>query len=163
MLALLMIVIHVLAVFWLVAGIVGRDVCYWRAARAGDLVNLKTLVSLAGFFEGASVRPMTLVVLVTGLAAAFMRGYPVVGLNGGGGPYWVHAALGIYLSIVPVIVFVFLPKGRLYRVALAEAESRGEVTAALRNTIEDPVVGAARTYELVMVGVLTYLMVVQPF
>ena len=41
--------------------------------------------------------------------------------------------------------------------------ARGEVTPALRAAINDPLVGAARGYEIVMVGVLAWLMIAQPF
>ena len=157
------VVLHVLSVLWLVAGVVGRDACYWQAVRVADLPALKTLASLASVFEKASVRPATFVVLLTGLAAAAARGYPILGVLRGEGPYWVPAALLIYLSVIPVIAFVFLPRGRVYRAALGDAEARGEVTAALRRALADPVVGAGRAYELGMVGVLTYLMVAKPF
>ena len=163
MLATPIVVLHVLSVLWLVAGVVGRDACYLHAARAADLPALRTLASLASFFEKVSVRPATFVVLLSGLAAAGARGYPILGFLHGEGPYWVPAALVIFLSIIPVIAFVFLPQGRLYRVALAEAEARGEMTEALRRAIADPAVGAGRAYEVAMVGVLTWLMVAKPF
>jgi hypothetical protein len=37
------------------------------------------------------------------------------------------------------------------------------VTQALRRAIADPAVGAARAYEIAMVGVLSFLMIVKPF
>src|SRR5215471_833302 len=133
MVGLVAVVLHVLTVFWLVAGIVGRDACWWHA------------------------------VLVTGLAAAGLRGHSLFGFLRGEGPVWPFAALLIYLSIIPLIVLVFLPKGRVYQAALVEAESRGEVTSALRAAIEDPAVAAARGYEFVMIAVLAFLMIVKPF
>jgi hypothetical protein len=159
----LLVVVHVWAVFWLGAGTVGRDACYFHAARAQDLPALRTLAGLGGIFDRAFVRPATFVVLVTGLIAAWIRGWPVLGFLQGANVNWVLVALLIYLSVIPLIVFVFLPKGRVYRRILGEAEARGEVTPQLRRAIEDPLVGAARVYEIVMIGVLAFLMVARPF
>ena len=72
-------------------------------------------------------------------------------------------ALLIYLSVIPLIVFVFLPKGRVYRKALKEAVARDEVTPELRAAINDPLVGAARAYEIVMDGALVFLMLTRNF
>jgi p-aminobenzoyl-glutamate transporter AbgT len=160
---LLFVVVHVLSVLWLVSGVVGRDVCWWHAARATDLDALRHIAALAHVFDERAVRPSTFVVLVTGLLAVHMRGYPFLAFMRGEGPAWPFTALLIYLSIVPVIVFVFLPKGRAYREALTEAESRGELTARLRGAIEDPAVRAARGYEMLMIVVLVFLMVAKPF
>ena len=159
----LIVVVHVLAVFWLVAGIVGRGACYRQAARTSDLGALRTLVGLGGVFERAMVRPATFVVLLTGLLAAWLRGLPILGFLQGASLNWVLAALVIYLSIVPVIVFIFLPKGHVYRVALEEATEAGRVTPQLLAALDDPLVGAGRAYEIVMVVTLAYLMIMKPF
>ena len=163
MIGVIAVVLHVLTAFWLVAGIIARDVCWWHAARAADLATLRPIAAIASFFDRRAVQPGSFVVLVTGLAATGMRGYKMLAFVRGEGPAWPFAALLIYLSIIPVIVFVFLPKGRVYRVALAEAESLGQVTSALRAAIADPAVMAARGYEFAMIAVLAFLMIVKPF
>ena len=73
------------------------------------------------------------------------------------------AAPLIYLTIVPVIVFVFLPRGRLYHAALEDAVTVGRITPRLRAALHDPLVRAARVYEIAMVVALAYLMIVKPF
>src|SRR5262245_43110366 len=108
MLSVMAVVVHVLTVLWLVAGVVGRDFCWALAARVKDLDSLRIIAETAGGFERAMVRPATFVVLLTGLFAAWQRGWPILGFLQGGGENWVLAALLVYLSIVPVIVFVFL-------------------------------------------------------
>ena len=163
MLGHLAVAIHVLFVFWLVAGIVGRDTCYRQAERATDLSALRTMVELGSRFELTMVRPATFAVLVAGLIAAWARGWPILGFLQGGASNWVLAALLIYLSIVPVIVFVFIPRGKIYRQLLTAATAEGAITPALRAALADPAVHAARSYEIVMVAVLTWLMVSRPF
>ena len=158
----LLVVVHVGSVLWLVAGILGRDVCYRQAGRTDDLAALRTMAALGSTFELGFVRPATFVVLVTGLIAAWIRGWPILGFLQGAPTNWVLVSLLIYLSVIPIIILVFIPKGLIYRKALEDADERGEVTPALRATINDPVVGAARAYELVMIGALVVLMVTKP-
>jgi hypothetical protein len=155
--------IHVLLVFWLVAGIVGRDRCYRMAARTDDLQRLIWLVELGGMFERGMVRPATSAVLFAGLIAAWARGWPILGFLQGGSSNWVLVSLLIYLSIIPVIAFVFVPRGRVFRAALDEARGLGQETPRLKAALGDRVVAAARVYELVMVAVLAGLMVTRSF
>ena len=163
MLPVMAVVVHVLTVLWLVAGVVGRDFCWALAARVQDLGSVRTMAQTAGNFERAMVRPATLIVLLTGLFAAWQRGWPILGFLQGGAENWVLASILIYLSIVPVILFVFLPRGRIYHRALEAASARGTVTPELRAAINDPFVRAARGYEVLMVATLVLLMVAKPF
>jgi len=158
----LVVVLHVLAVFLLVGGIVARDTLYGRAARSDDLAAIAGLVANGALFEGL-VRASSGAVLVLGLAAAAARGWPILGFLQGAPVNWVLAALLIYLTIIPLIVFVFLPRGRVFRRVFEEAQTAGRVTPELRLALNDPVVNAARTWEIVMIVVLTALMVLKPF
>lgn len=155
--------IHVLIVFWLVAGILARGRCYALAARTEDLERLKFLIEMGGHFEQTMVRPATFAVLVAGLIAAWVRGWPILGFLQGGGSNWVLVSLVIYLSIIPVIVFVFIPRGKIFRAAFDEAKALGQVTPRLKAALGDPVVAAAHSYELLIVAVITALMVTRSF
>ena len=155
--------IHVLFVFGLVAGIIGRDRCYQRAARTEDLKKLEWLIEMGGSFELGMVRPGTFAVLVAGLIAAWARGWPILGFLQGGTVNWVLVSLLIYLSIIPVIVFVFIPRGKVFRLALDDAKVRGQVTPELRAALADPAVAAARAYELIIIAALAGLMVTRSF
>jgi uncharacterized membrane protein len=163
MLANLIVYVHVLTVFWLIAGIVGRDVAHRHAARTSELGRLRALIDLGGLMERGMVRPATLAVLLAGLAAAWVRGWPILGFLQGGNVNWVLASLLLYLSIIPMIVLVFVPRGKVFRAALDEASALGQVTPRLTAALKDPAVEAARAYELVVVATLTWLMVSKPF
>lgn len=154
---------HILSVLWLVAGIAGRGVCTGLAGRTDDLNAVRTLMTAASAFEIGMVRPSTLFVLVTGLITAHLGGWPILGYLQGASVNWVLAALVIYLSIIPVIVFIFVPRGRIYHKALQEAIACGAVTPELRAALHDPAVRFARLYEMTMVLVITFLMVIKPF
>lgn len=155
--------IHVLSVFWLVSGIIGRDRCFNAARVTDDLSRLVWLVELARGFERTMVRPATLVVPLAGLSAAWARGWPILGFLQGSPINWVLTALLIYLTIIPVLVFVLIPRGRIFRVALEEAKSLGRVTPALQASLADRAVAAARAYEILMIGAITAIMVTRSF
>jgi uncharacterized membrane protein len=159
-LGILIVVVHVLTVFLLVGGILARDVTQWQAARTSDLSRLRHYMDLAHSFD-MLVRVMTGWVLVAGLGAAWARGWPILGLHHG--PHWVLAAMLIYLTIIPWIVFVFVPGGKAFRAALADAVLKNDVTPALKAALANPKVKAARLYELSMIVVLTWLMIARPF
>ena len=61
-----LVMVHIWSVLGLVAGIVGRDMCYRQAGRTDDLAALRTLAALGGPFDRAFVRPATFLVLLTG-------------------------------------------------------------------------------------------------
>jgi hypothetical protein len=94
------------------------------------------------------VRPGGLAVLLSGLAAAAMRGWPILGFLQGGASNWVLAALLVYLTLIPVIVLVFVPGLAAYEKALEQAHAAGAITPALKAALADPVVARARVYEL---------------
>ena len=100
---------------------------------------------------------------MAGLIAAWVRGWPILGFLQGGGSNWVLVSLVIYLSIIPVIVFVFIPRGKIFRAAFDEAKALGQVTPRLKAALGDPVVAAAHSYELLIVAVITALMVTRSF
>jgi len=102
-------------------------------------------------------------VFIAGLIAAWARGWPILGFLQGGTVNWVLTAIVIYLSIVPVILFVFIPRGKVFRAAFDEAVALGQVTPRLTAALKDPAVESARTYELVMIVTITVLMIAKPF
>lgn len=163
MLSGLAVVVHVAMVLWLVAGILGRDRCYSQAAITDELSVLQTMVRLGSIFETTMVRPGTTAVLISGLIAAWARGWPILGFLQGAPVNWVLASLLLYLTAIPLIMFVFIPRGKVYRAALNEAIERGAVTDRLRAALRDPVVEAARAYEVGMVVALVFLMITKPF
>ena len=163
MIASLIVVLHVLSVFWLVAGILGRGAAHALALKASDLGQLEARHEIASFFERASVRPASFVVLATGLLAAWLRGWPPFGILQGSPIQWPLVSLVVYLTIFPLIIVIFLPRGRIFRAALEGAKREGKITPELRASLADSMVAAGRGYEVVMIVVLTVLMVAKPF
>ena len=76
---------------------------------------------------------------------------------------WLLVSLLLFLSLIPLIRFVFLPRGKPFEAALQDALAREVVTDELRARLNDPVVAAAHIYEGVVILLILYFMVVKPF
>jgi hypothetical protein len=98
-----------------------------------------------------------------GLLAAWLGGWPILGFLQGGSANWILVSLLLYLTLVPLILWVFLPRGRVFEGALQDALAVGRVTPALREAFADPLVAAAHAWELIAITLVIALMVTRPF
>jgi hypothetical protein len=117
------------------------------------------LLHASGPFERVLVIPFSLVVPLVGILAWWAEGLPLWGE----GSRWVTVSLLLFLTLIPLVPIIFLPRGRVFEGALAGAVDAGQVTPELEEALRDPVVGAAYTYEMVVVIVVLLLMVTKPF
>jgi uncharacterized membrane protein len=156
-LALLLKLSHVVLAMVLVAGLIGRWVLLRRAGMTDDVEEAARLAELAGPFE-RMVIASSMLVLPAGLLTAWAQGYEWLGLT----TFWMSASVVIYLISTLLVPTIFLPRGRVFEAALADARSRGTVTAELRTAFADPAVRAARTFEVVGIAVIVALMVLKP-
>ena len=152
-------VLHVLAAFWFVAGLIGRGVTIAQARRETDLRRLESLMLVTDRFETWMVRPGSAAVLVLGLATMVAQGRSLTGDGNG----WLLVSLILYVALAALVPLVFLPRGKRYEAALEEAKPGGVVTPALAQALRDPAVAMARRAELVVVAVIIVLMVWKPF
>jgi len=162
-LAILLELVHVYSVFWFVGGLLGRTVALSQARRATELRDLETIMRVSSAFEMRMVRPGSMVLLAAGLLTAVLKGWPVLGPLTGTPPYWVFASLLIFLSAFTLIPLVFLPRGRVYRAALADAREQGTVTPRLTAALGDRTVALAHAWEWIAIALITILMVAKPF
>jgi hypothetical protein len=151
--------LHVGSAFVFVAGLAGRDVVLGRARRSSDLRTVETLVALADPFDRLMVIPGSMTVLVLGLLTMWAEHLPVWG----SGTRWVTVSLVVFVSALPLVPLVFLPRGRMFEEAFASAKAQGRVTPELTGALRDPLVAAARWYERLVVAVVILLMVTKPF
>jgi hypothetical protein len=153
---------HALAGVAFVAGLLGRWIVLGLAARAANLGSMRTLAAAAGPFERLVIIGSQ-VVLVLGIVTAIVEGIPFLGPLQGASLNWLFVSLLLFVSVIPLVPLVFLPRGKVFEAAMAEAAVRGEVTPALREAWSDPVVRAAHVYELGAVTVVLVLMLTKPF
>jgi predicted integral membrane protein DUF2269 len=153
---------HALVGAVFLGALVGRWIVLGMAERADSLATMQTLARAARPFERIVIVASALVLLL-GVAAALTQGRPFLGPLQGARVDWLFVSLVLYLSILPLVRLVFLPRGRVFDAAMEDAVTRGEVTGELARAWRDPVVRAAHIYELVVVSVVFVLMVAKPF
>jgi predicted integral membrane protein DUF2269 len=151
--------LHVIVAFWFIAGILGRNVVIWRAARSPDVKVVDGLMDTAGSLEMLMVRPGSIAVLLLGLLTAWQEHLPWFE----SGAYWLPTALLAFLSAMLLIPLVFLPRGRVFAQALSDSRERGIVLPELTTAFRDRAVWFARGYEIVMIAFVISLMVLKPF
>jgi hypothetical protein len=156
--ALLLKLAHIGLALTLAAGLIGRFVVLSRAAREDRVDRVAELTDLAGPFERLVVRS-SIAILPVGMATAWAQGYPWLGLTTG----WMLVTVIIYLGLTALVPTVFLPSGRRFESALADARGQGAVTPTLRAEFANPTVRLARNAELAGIAVIVALMVLKPF
>jgi uncharacterized membrane protein len=150
--------LHIITAFWFISGLVGRTLTMWRASKSTDVQMIRALVGLSGYFEMWMVRPGSMAVLGFGLVTAWLQRWPL-----GSPANWLWLSTVLYLSLIPVIIFVFLPRGKIFGRALDAAVAAGSVTADLTAAFHDGAVRLAHRYELAVTVVIILLMVLKPF
>jgi hypothetical protein len=150
--------VHVAIAFGFIAGLVGRWILLGSAARATEVESAYQLSQAAAPFEKLVIRGGNLI-LPTGLLTALAQGYPWLGLTTG----CMLLSVVLLLSVIPLVPLVFLPRGRVFEGAMADARQRGMVTPELLAAFADSRVAFAHRYEVVAVGIVVALMVLKPF
>ncbi len=155
--ALLIKLAHVGIAFVLVTGLVGRWIMLRRASRSTDVEESARLAEAASPFE-RMVIPAGPAVLLVGMATAWAQGYAWLGLT----TPWMLLAVLIAIPIPVMVPLIFLPRGRVFEAAMADARAKGIITPALRAAWKDRAVAFARRYELIGTAVIIALMVLKP-
>lgn len=154
--------IHVLVAFWFVGGILGRTFTQQAAARAADVKSVQLLMRLNEFFEKRIVIPGSLLVLLAGIVTAVLGSWSMFGFLEGARTNWLLVALALFLSNIPLIPFVYNPRGKNFDRALENAAAKSEITPELRAAFHDPVVATAHGYEIITIVIIIALMVMKP-
>jgi hypothetical protein len=155
-------VVHAVLGVWIVAALVGRWMTLGQAARSMDIGAVRTLLGLSDRFERMAIR-IPPIVLVLGIATAIAQGRAFLGPLQGAPVDWLFVSIVIYLSVIPVIPLVFLPRGRTFAAALDEATAAGRVTGDLTRAFRDPVVFVAHVCEVAVIVIVFVLMITKPF
>lgn len=158
-----LVLLHIISAFALIAGLVGREFTRAYARRQERIEIFTQLLGLSGWFEEKLVIPGSTALLVLGLVTAWARGWPLFGVLQGSPINWLFVSLLLFLTIIPLIVFIFVPRGKVFGQKLATAQAQATMTPELRAAMDDPVVRAAHIYEAVVVALVIFLMVMKPF
>jgi len=159
----IVIVLHVLAAFAFIGGLVGRDIILCQAARASEAQQAGALATAAQVFDRFLVIPGSFAVLGFGVFATWMRHISPLGFFQGAQTNWLLISLLLYLSIAALVPTIFLPKGKVFEKELEVALAQQRMTPGLRASFDDRAVAFARRYELIAVTLIIVLMVARPF
>jgi uncharacterized membrane protein len=163
-LGLLLKLLHVLASFWFIAGLVGRGYTFWRAGRARNVQEIHTLLGVSEFFERSAVIPGGTIVFLFGLLTAWLQRWPILGFLQGAASNWLLVSLVLYVGISVVIGPLRLVRRRKQRDQAVEAAlAQGTITPELTAAVSDKVVRTFRAIEFITVVVIIILMVAKPF
>lgn len=149
---------HIGLAMILVAGVIGRWVTLRRAQQATDIEVTARFTEAAHPFERMVVTS-SMLILPAGLLTAWAQGYEWLGLTTG----WMLVSTVIYVAASALVPTVFLPRGRAFEAALADARAAGSMTPALRDAFSDGRVRVARAFEMGGIAVIVALMVLKPF
>lgn len=155
--------LHLSASIVFVGGLFARQAVRSLMARAADVATIQTLSQAAGRVERWMVIPGNLLAILFGLLLAFAARSPILGFIQGAARNWLLASIVILLLLLPLVPLVFLPRGRVFEGALGRAASRGEITAELRELMQDRGVRWAHRAEVIGVALIVALMVLKPF
>ena len=133
----LLAVLHALAGIGFIVGLFGRWMVLAAAERATTPSSMRLLARAAAPFETLVIAG-SLVVFILGILTAWAEGLPLLGPFVGAGTNWLFVSLVLFLSVLPLVPLVFLPRGRVFEAALEEAEAAGVVTDRLRAAWSDP-------------------------
>jgi uncharacterized membrane protein len=156
--------LHVLAAFLFMAGLLGRDIAFWRAGRAKDVYEVSGLLDMSEFFERWGVIPVSSAVGIFGLITALVLPWPLLGFLQGTGENWLLISIVLFLAVsavIPALGLVARRKER--RRALEESLAEGRINASLAAALNDRVVNDFRRTELVVMFIIIILMVLKPF
>ena len=160
----LMKLLHVLAAFWMISGVVGRGLAFWQAGRAKDVHAVHALLEVSEFFERYAVIPVSIAVLVFGLIVTWMQKWPLFGFLQGSPINWLLVSFVLYIGISALIGPLGLIARRRERTrALEESLAQGTITPQLSAALNDQVVIRFRAVEFLTTVVIIILMVTKPF
>ena len=155
--------LHLISAIMMLAGGIGRQLTRAQAAKTSDIQLFYDLNALSGRFETLLAIPGSMLVFVFGLLLAWLRGWPRLGFLQGAASNWLLVSIILYLAIYPLVIFIFVPRGKAFALALEEALAQGRITAELTASFWDKTVRWAHHAENALVAAIVYLMVMKPF
>ncbi len=155
--------LHVASAMWFIGGILARQIVRAYARGTDDVRRFAVMSEAAGRIESTMVIPGNLAVIVFGVILGLIIKAPILGFLQGAERNWLLVSNILLIIGFLNVPLIFLPRGKLFRVALEDALAKGRMTPELHAHLNDPVVRLAHGYEFVSMVVIVFLMVFKPF
>ena len=153
-------VLHILAVTAVISGVVGRALIRARLLRLDDIHIVSEFIQLEGRFDEWLVVRGSIATLLTGLLLTWLGHWPLVNA---GVPTWTLVGAVLFLATIPLVIWVYLPRGKVFCTVFQEALAQKRITVELRAAFSDQVIRTSYLYEYIMLPVVLTLMVIKPF
>ncbi len=111
-------VLHLFAVAAMIAGIIGRAFLRARLVRIDDIQTAREFIEVEGRFDNWLVIRGSIVTLITGLLLTWLGHWPL--LNAGV-PTWTLVGAVLFLATIPLVIWVYIPRGKVFGKVFAEA------------------------------------------
>lgn len=128
--------------------------------RLDDIHIVSEFVDLEGLFDEWLVVRGSIVILLTGLLLTWLGHWPLVNA---GVPTWTLVGAVLFLATIPLVIWVYIPRGKVFGKVFQEALAQKRVTVELLAAFSDQVIRASYLYEYIMLPVVLGLMVIKPF
>ena len=155
--------LHIASAIWFIGGVIARQIVRAYAKRTEDVQHFAIMNVAAGRIETTMVIPGNFAVILFGVIYGLMIGAPILGFLQGASRNWLLVSNILLLMGFLNVPLVFIPKGKLFDVALQDALARGQMTPELRAHINDRTVRIVHFIELAALSFITFLMVFKPF
>ena len=155
--------LHIASAFWFIGGVVARQIVRAYAKRTDNVQRFAIMSEAAGRIESTMVIPGNFAVIVFGVIYGLMIDAPILGFLQGQARNWLLVSNLLLLLGFFNIPLVFIPKGKLFDIALQDALAKGQITPELHAQIDDQTVRIVHFIELAVLGIITILMVFRPF
>jgi len=155
--------LHIASAIWFIGGVVARQIVRAYAKRTDNVQRFAIMSEAAGRIESTMVLPGNFAVIVFGVIYGLMIHAPILGFLQGQARNWLLVSNLLLLIGFFNVPLVFIPKGKLFDIALKDALAKGQMTPELRAQMDDQTVRIVHFIELAALGVITILMVFKPF
>jgi uncharacterized membrane protein len=155
--------LHISMAIICIGGMFARQLVRGQAKKADNVQIFAALGQAAGRIENFMVIPGMNAIIILGVILALITGAPIFGFLQGASQNWLLVS-NIFLILILLGVFcILIPRGKKFDRALQEALAAGQITPALRATLDDKVVKLVHFYEEISLVMVVALMVFKPF
>ena len=155
--------VHVNLVIIFIIGIAGYINYFYQAARETNIKVVHDMVEMGDKIHKYFLFWGGILLILSGIVTALRHNVPILGFLAGGEVNWLLASNILLLTYFPLMSLIFIPRHKVFHRELENAIIKEEVTQGLRNAFKGRAIKNGHIYELAIVMIIIFLMVVKPF
>jgi len=155
--------VHVNLVIIFAIGIAEYITYFYQAAKETEPRVIHEMVEAGDKIHNYLLKIGGSLLFISGVVTAWRHGVPMLGFIQGGNVNWLLVSIVLFLTYLPIMFFVFVPRHKVFHKELDKAIEKGEVTEGLKKAFRSSGIKFGHIYESIYVFVIVFLMVVKPF